>query len=455
MRPATPSKPALLLTWPILARMRTIEGWLADEEADLLIAVAARAVSASQFPPIFVEVGSYCGRSTVVLGSVLQSLGLVDARVYAIDPHDGRVGALDQGIQQVAPSLDKFQRNIGAAGLDGLVEPIRSHSFEVQWEKPISFLFIDGLHDYMNVARDFYHFEKWVVVGGYIAFHDYADYYPGVRILVDEILAAGTCERVHCERSLIVLRKRGEAVLPEAPAAQPLVSCLMPTANRRAFIPLAIRYFLRQDYANRELIILDDGSDSVADLIPNDPRIRYIRMEEQRTMGSKHNQGCSLARGEIIAHWDDDDWFAETRLSYQVSELLKQPQMTLTGLSRLLFYSPGADRAWEYTYPPAQLPWVCGSTFCYRKVFWEHHPFPDMNEGADTVFVWGLHGDARVLALSDHRCLVGMIHQHNTSPKRTDGAGWRPLPTEEIHNLLGTDLSFYQSLNVPPAAAPK
>ena len=126
----------------------------------------------------------------------------------------------------------------------------------------------------------------------------------------------------------------------------------MPTADRpSAFVPFAIRYFLRQDYENRELIILDDGSDPVSDLIPNDPRIRYIRMQERRTMGTKHNQGCILARGEIIAHWDDDDWFAERRLSYQVSELLKQPRMTLTGFSRVLFYSPNADRAWEFLLP--------------------------------------------------------------------------------------------------------
>jgi len=100
-------------------------------------------------------------------------------------------------------------------------------------------------------------------------------------------------------------------------------------ADRRVFIPHAIHYFLRQDYANRELIVLDDGTDPVSDLIPDDPRIRYIRMQERRTVGAKHNLGCELARGEIIAHWDDDDWFAEWRLSYQVSELLKHPPMTL------------------------------------------------------------------------------------------------------------------------------
>ena len=46
----------------------------------------------------------------------------------------------------------------------------------------------------------------------------------------------------------------------------PLVSCIMPTADRRRFVPQAIRNFLAQDYAERELVILDDGADSIADL---------------------------------------------------------------------------------------------------------------------------------------------------------------------------------------------
>jgi glycosyltransferase involved in cell wall biosynthesis len=40
---------------------------------------------------------------------------------------------------------------------------------------------------------------------------------------------------------------------------QRLVSCIMPTFNRRAFVPQAIRYFLRQDFEHKELIIVDDG----------------------------------------------------------------------------------------------------------------------------------------------------------------------------------------------------
>jgi hypothetical protein len=44
----------------------------------------------------------------------------------------------------------------------------------------------------------------------------------------------------------------------------------MPTTNRSRFVPQAIRYFLAQNYANKELIIVDDGEEAVGDLVPED-----------------------------------------------------------------------------------------------------------------------------------------------------------------------------------------
>src|SRR5262249_51867830 len=88
----------------------------------------------------------------------------------------------------------------------------------------------------------------------------------------------------------------------------PLVSCIMPTLKRRRFVPRAIEYFLRQDHPAKELVILDDGSDPVADLIPEHPAIVYRRLEHRLVLGAKRNMACEMARGEIIAHWDDDDW---------------------------------------------------------------------------------------------------------------------------------------------------
>src|SRR5438067_1124522 len=101
----------------------------------------------------------------------------------------------------------------------------------------------------------------------------------------------------------------------------PLVSCIMPTRDRPRFVPQAISYFLRQDYEPRELIVIDDGDVPVADLVPTDPRIRYVRLDGRRALGAKRNIGCELAAGEFVAHWDDDDWNASHRLRSQVGAL--------------------------------------------------------------------------------------------------------------------------------------
>jgi predicted O-methyltransferase YrrM len=455
--PAARVAPVLLLTAPIIARMRQVEGWLDDEEADLLVA-AMRWVLARSSEAV-VEVGSYCGRATVVLASVVKQLGSA-ARVYSVDTHDGVVGAADTGLERLPPTLEKFRQNLRLAGVEDVVERIVARGPDTLWSRPIAFLLVDGLHDYPSVAADFHHFEPWLADGALVAFHDYADYYPGVKALVDNLAAGGDWELMQRAASLVLLRRRpgpaGDAparpvAAREEPAPAPLVmhapvgrlvSCIMPTANRRAFIPQAIRYFQRQDYEARELIILDDGADSVADLVPRDPRIRYVRMDERRTMGAKHNLACDLAQGEIICHWDDDDWMADWRLSYQIRELLSRSPSAICGLAHLLFYDPRADRAWRYRHPDQHRPWIGGGTLVYRRSFWESHRFPDMNEGADTIFIWGLT-DAEIVALPDERFYVAIVHAANTSPKRTDGPGWDALGVRDIRALLGEDWEFY------------
>jgi predicted O-methyltransferase YrrM len=198
------------LTLPILARMRQIEGWLDEDEAGLLIATTAAVFRQAREAPTVVEIGPYCGRSTVVLGSVAKAIRQ-DAQVYAVDSFDGIVGALDQGIRQMPPTENKLRQNMLHAGLSGIVEIIRSRPYELAWQKPIDLLLIDGLHDYVNVARDFYHYEQWVVPGGHILFHDYADYYPGVKAFVNEVLTSHRYRKVDCVRSLMVVQKSEDA----------------------------------------------------------------------------------------------------------------------------------------------------------------------------------------------------------------------------------------------------
>jgi glycosyltransferase involved in cell wall biosynthesis len=218
----------------------------------------------------------------------------------------------------------------------------------------------------------------------------------------------------------------------------PLVSCIMPTANRRAFVPQAIRCFLRQDYASRELLIVDDGADAVGDLVPADDRIRYIRLESPLTIGRKRNYACAEARGDVIVHWDDDDWSAPWRVSAQLHAVLNH-DVDACGLSRLFFYDPVGRHAWEYCYPEDGTRWVAGGTLCYRRELWQRAPFPAVRSGEDTRFVRSVP-PARVLALAENRSYVATVHAGNTAPRQVTRAPFVPVSTAVVETILGDDL---------------
>jgi 2-polyprenyl-3-methyl-5-hydroxy-6-metoxy-1,4-benzoquinol methylase len=222
----------------------------------------------------------------------------------------------------------------------------------------------------------------------------------------------------------------------------------MPTADRRRFVPQAIQCFLAQDYAEKELVIVDDGSDSVADLAPDGPRIRYFRTERRQPVGAKRNFACRQARGEVLVHWDDDDWSAPWRLSYQVNQL-HEAAADICGLNRIWFYASEEKRAWEYVYPLGQKPWVYGASLCYTRAFWQKHQFSEIRVGEDTRFVWS-DSKARVHTLADSRFLVALIHGGNTSRKRTADSRYQPRDVAEIERLLGQDAARFFS----PAAFP-
>jgi glycosyltransferase involved in cell wall biosynthesis len=225
---------------------------------------------------------------------------------------------------------------------------------------------------------------------------------------------------------------------------QPRIACIMPTANRRRFVPQAIRYFLRQDYANRELIVVDDGSDAVADLIPPDPRIRYLRLDKPHTIGEKRNLACEAASSPLIAHWDDDDWMAPWRLTCQVDSLL-QEQAEVCGLNRVLYYDAASGLAWQYVYVGGP-PWVAGNTLVYTRTFWQANPFPDISIGEDNHFVWSRRLK-HLMALPEGTFYVALVHPANTSPKLTRQACWRPYPADAIRDLFEDDWAFYAKLS--------
>ncbi|MEO6732285.1 MAG: glycosyltransferase family 2 protein [Ferruginibacter sp.] len=226
--------------------------------------------------------------------------------------------------------------------------------------------------------------------------------------------------------------------------ALPLVSCIMPTYNRRAFVSHAIRFFLRQDYENKELLIADDGTDCIRDLVPHHDQIRYIRLPNNMTLGEKRNFCVRESKGDLIMHWDDDDWMAPYRISYQVRELLLH-KVVVCGLKEMLFCEYTTGNCWLYKYPFGSKPWLAGGSLLYTREFWKQSPFPDIQVASDTQFIWSRKMNSYI-ELSDYKFYVATIHKSNTSPKITSNNAWSPFPSEAVADILGDDWPVYLNL---------
>ncbi len=235
-------------------------------------------------------------------------------------------------------------------------------------------------------------------------------------------------------------------------ADPPLVSCVLPTADRRRFVGQAIRYFQRQDYPRRELVVLDDGTDPVEDQVPADTRIRYVRLPHRLPLGVKRNRGCELAAGPLICHWDDDDWMASNRLTVQVGAL-EESGADLCGATELLHYRLGEGEAWLYRPLAGDPPCPLGGTFLYRRSAWEERPFPAVTTGEDSAFAAGFP-PTRVRLLRSCSFYVAVLHGANTAAKHLTDARWRRCSLDEVGGLLAADREFYAAVRGGVASPP-
>jgi len=117
--------------------------------------------------------------------------------------------------------------------------------------------------------------------------------------------------------------------------SSPLVSILTPTFNHESYIAQCIESVLAQDYAQWELIILDDGSrDSTASIAAKyayfDPRIRLLTQEHKgpHYLAQLYNKGLSASKGELIAILEGDDYWPHYKLRQQVESFSKDAALS-------------------------------------------------------------------------------------------------------------------------------
>ena len=218
----------------------------------------------------------------------------------------------------------------------------------------------------------------------------------------------------------------------------------MSTHDRRRFVSQAIWYFLRQDYSPRELIILDSGADPVADLVPCDPTIRYVRLTQPMSTVDKRKLACDLSTGELIAHWDDDAWYSPYRLAAQAAQF-QNAEVEASALRNLLHYQPLTGRLWRHAAPSGAPPRLPGAGLAYRRSFWKEHRFGEGAGGEMAAFT-AMVPTGR-LAVQDGSALAAiLLHGGSTGPVNSADPRWQSRPFDELAQLLGLDLGFYAGL---------
>lgn len=195
-------------------------GFMPADEGD---ALHHWAISAARHLPArpFVEVGSYCGRSTIWLAAAAREAGTV---VFAVDHHRGseenQPGWPHHDASLVDPetgrmdTLAHFRRTIHDAGVEGVVVAVVGESPVVArfWSTPAALVFIDGGHGVEPARADYAGWAPHVAEGGLLAIHDvFPDPADGGTPPYEEIyrpaLASGHFTEIATVGSLRVLER--------------------------------------------------------------------------------------------------------------------------------------------------------------------------------------------------------------------------------------------------------
>jgi glycosyltransferase involved in cell wall biosynthesis len=195
----------------------------------------------------------------------------------------------------------------------------------------------------------------------------------------------------------------------------------------------------------------NDGADNLSQELPNDPRIRYVRLRRRRSIGAKRNLGCQLARGSVIACWDDDDWYAPDRLGAQMAPLLSG-KAEMSALPVRVFFDLNKWEFWTCSPELHRRLWfanVAGGTLVFRRHVWERlAQYPDQSLAEDGFFLReALRRGAKLARIDRERLFIYLRHGKNswsfTCGQHGNSQGWKRIPEP---GLPPDDRAFYQKM---------
>src|ERR1700712_1603509 len=125
--------------------------------------------------------------------------------------------------------------------------------------------------------------------------------------------------------------------------AQPLISIIIPVYNAEKFIAEAVTSAINQTYANKEVIIVDDGSTDNSLQIAKSFESAKVKVYSQQNKGASaaRNKGLEVAKGDYIQFLDADDWLSNNKIEAQMEKLMISPGYI--GLCGTIYFKEGTN----------------------------------------------------------------------------------------------------------------
>ena len=127
----------------------------------------------------------------------------------------------------------------------------------------------------------------------------------------------------------------------------PKISILIPTYNRRNFIPFVLRNLLIQEYPHKllQVVIHDDGETPLIENYEDFSsaikpiKLKYIRNKKRLSIGEKRHRLIENANNNLVVFMDDDDLYEPTYISHSF-ETLKKNNAGCVGCNKMIFIYP-------------------------------------------------------------------------------------------------------------------
>ncbi|MDQ6961782.1 MAG: class I SAM-dependent methyltransferase [Mariprofundaceae bacterium] len=177
----------------ISAAIVATEGHLSDHEVDFLTLASAVPSATGEV----LEIGSFKGKSTIVLAKSAKHAGDAHTGLWACDPFTSPTVTCPD--LEEDSSFSDFERNLRSADVTADVRVFQDYSDQLAltWNTSLRLLWIDGDHTFAGAKKDFDNFSPWLVDGAIIAFHDTLHSHDGpCRVFANDILLSphyGAC----------------------------------------------------------------------------------------------------------------------------------------------------------------------------------------------------------------------------------------------------------------------